>query len=459
MTIITSSISLISGGASGTVFLSPITLNTATKTITIAPGSGILPLSGDGVTGQALYSALKILWKNNTSYIKLPFPMVAITPEQFEIYNGWSFADNTTRKALRTCGWAERNSSGNVTAMYAGIISLGSLGSTDQAYYQQVGSTTAATSFTFPGPINEAIQIISDPTGTGSYSGGFDNRAYLKLFARVQGKTYSSAALSDIGVISLTYICNRFPLANSADLKIADTDAIVVSNTATYGGITINYYSTPQSRTIGGTSYNFNTIISGNSQTAEAIYTKVQYLLRQTTNINSGTGTQLGNISNALLSFVGNNLSTANGVYIDAFNSNDTNRITFTDNTGTGRTFPFVAAGNILFNTNLVNDSSAVYEMFFTTNPAGNFGTSSAVVVQDASGTNIAGNVGGLATIPFSFNYDSNVQGGRTASVDASVTVVAIGLTTGQYVSQTATITRATGQNISLVSALERVYN
>jgi hypothetical protein len=58
-----------------------------------------------------------------------------------------------------------------------------------------------------------------------------------------------------------------------------------------------------------------------------------------------------------------------------------------------------------------------------------------------------------------SFAYDSNVQGGRSAGTDAAVTIVAIGLSTGQYVSTTATITRTTGQNISLVSSLERNYS
>ena len=36
---------------------------------------------------------------------------------------------------------------------------------------------------------------------------------------------------------------------------------------------------------------------------------------------------------------------------------------------------------------------------------------------------------------------------------------MAIGLNTAQYVSATATIGRATGQNISLVAPLERNYN
>jgi hypothetical protein len=97
--------------------------------------------------------------------------------------------------------------------------------------------------------------------------------------------------------------------------------------------------------------------------------------------------------------------------------------------------------------------------MFFTTNPGGDFGTSSAILVDNNSGTDISGNVSGSATVSWDFDYDNNVQGGRTAATDAAVTVVAIGLNTGQYVSTTHTITRSTGQTISLVSPLERNYD
>ena len=68
-----------------------------------------------------------------------------------------------------------------------------------------------------------------------------------------------------------------------------------------------------------------------------------------------------------MLTFVGDTLRTSDGVYIDTFQAVDTNRIEFTDVSGTVRTFPFVAAGNINFNSNLQNDISASYWMFFTT--------------------------------------------------------------------------------------------
>jgi hypothetical protein len=456
--IISDPTNLITGGDTGTAFAAPISINTATKVITIAPGSGILPSTADGVTGQAFFSALKLLWKNSSTYIKLPFPMEGITPESFEFISGWTLADLTTRKALRTCGWAEKNTSGAVTARWAGVVSLGALGATDQPYYQQIDATGAAVNFTFPGPVNEAVQVLSDPNGDGVYTDGFDRRGYFTLFAREQQKIYASAVLNDIGVTSMSTIAYRFPLANYDDLKVLTSDSGVVAAPTIYGSVTATYYTTDQVRNIGGSNYNFRVIIDGNGKTAEQIYTKIQYLLRQNVDIDTGAGTSIGKVANSLLRFVGDTLITTNGVYIDNFNANDTNRLKFTDTTGAERQFPFVAAGSILFNTNLSTDPAAVYRMYFATNPLGNYGTTNAVLVKDSLGNDIAGLITGNTSVSFSFNYDSNVQGGRTPGVDVDVVLVAIGLTTGTFVSTTGTITRSIGQNFSLVSAIDRVY-
>ena len=92
--------------------------------------------------------------------------------------------------------------------------------------------------------------------------------------------------------------------------------------------------------------------------------------------------------------------------------------------------------------------------MFF----AGGYGTAAFEIVDDAFGAPIAFDVGGQAAIPFSFAYDNNTQGGRTAGTDADVVVVALGTDGAQYVRATATIGKATGQNISLVAPLERNF-
>lgn len=296
--------------------------------------------------------------------------------------------------------------------------------------------------------------------------------------------------------------------------------------------------------------------------TAEEIYEKVQWSLRQLTDIDAESVTSvIGRTADALLFFVGDALTAGSitaapanpngggtGVIIEGFDSNDTNRLTFVDNGGTARTFPFVAAGTINFNPNLVSDSMGMYWMYFTntaeaTNtgfgisaPSGNVATldssttdldsgeftlsvgeyivlsgftnvennglfqvstagaggagpwtagitkvngdtlvveaasasvtleldpldsPDAILVDNNAGSDITGTIG-ASSVGFDFDYDNNVQGGRTAATDAKVTIRAIGLETAQSIETSGTITRATGLVFSLVSSLERNYS
>jgi hypothetical protein len=457
-------------------------INTSTKRIKLVE-VGDLNDTGvqneNGVTLKALYSFLKEEWRNDThgkNLAAFDFPMVPITDESFELVSGWDFENDTARGFIRDAGWTVKNTSGNTTAMYAGIIGLGSIESNDQLYYQQV-SGGAASNVLLTGQVNQAVQILRDDDGDGVYAEGsdFDRRSYFKLFAREQSQLYDSATLSDIGVSQMSAQAYRFPLATGADLKISaddvdiDADSNNVADVAPYDGMSITYYASPQIRSIGGVNRNFGIIIDGNGGTAEQIYEFVQWSLRRTTDIDAGAGSLIGKIADELLEFVGDTLKTKNannpagggtGVFIDDYQTVDVNRLVFRDNTATERTFPYVAALTINFGDNLKNDASAKYWVYFTTLPgAGNdFGESGALLVDDNAGADMTGDVSGAASVALTFDYDGNVQGGRTAGTDADITVVGIGLSTGQYVKATGTISRSTTNSVSLVAALERNY-
>jgi len=82
-----------------------------------------------------------------------------------------------------------------------------------------------------------------------------------------------------------------------------------------------------------------------------------------------------------------------------------------------------------------------------------------AIIVDDNAGADIAGAIGALQ-IAWTFDYDGNVQGGRTAATDASVILRAIGSDQAQFAESAAsTIVRAVGQTITALSAQERNYN
>jgi hypothetical protein len=153
-------------------------------------------MDDEGVTFQALYSFSKEEWKDDAFLIKFDFPFIAITPEQFEIQDGWSWYDDVvtpagetgrrTREMLRTAGWEEFDpQNGSLTnKIYSGIISLGTFEATDGegfAYFQQGSDntdTTAPTNFVFEGPVNEGVlvydynfgntSIFTNGTGTGN---------------------------------------------------------------------------------------------------------------------------------------------------------------------------------------------------------------------------------------------------------------------------------------------------
>lgn len=448
--------------------------------------------SDAGVSLQTLYSFIKEEWKNDNNLIKFPFPMISITSEQFEFINGWNLSGSAELSSSGTStvaldpsashwlvkdgGWAviDPNTGAN-SEEWMNITTLGAFddSTVDQAYFVQIDPTNDAnyllaipSASVFPGEVNQGIQIYA--------TASFDYRDYFNIFLREESKTYANYdLLAEQNLTALTYRKYALPLANGNDLKVTSSDAGIdpdqdgVPNFAPYSGMSITYYTSSQARTIGGTPYNFDVIIDGNQGTAEQIYEFVQFSLRQQIDIDAGdnyTGKR-GEVQGDLLQFIGDTLRTEQGVYIDDFQSADTNRIEFVDNTGTVRTFPFVAAGTLLFNDNLQNDANAIYKVFFTNDDTGDntgrdFGTQNAIILeQNTAGNLLTGSVATSASVAFDYDYDNNIQRGTDSSgSDVPFTAVALGLGTAQYVVTTGTITRAVGQTVNFVAALERNY-
>ena len=464
-------------------------------------GSSLVPPlssgSDSGVTFQCLYSFCKEQWKAQADLIKIPFPIISITKNQFDLVNSWDFESDQSRYYVRDAGWSVQSASVTL-GEWVGIQTLGTLGTTDQVYYQQSSSLEPATNFVMSGSVNQAIKQFE--------SGSYDKRYLTKIYVREWGKTYDDASIQgDLSIATQEYVLYSLPLTNATDLDIQETNESSAS-VSPYTEVTSSYlsgsyfnawtngtnfpagtvvsssdgrwYITNTGGTTNGTSVGDDTGITdwlawtaanggGERQIGSAYYPfniMVDHLLILHAERLLDDGTQdatphIGKVSDLLLKFLGPTLITSNGVYVDNFQDADTNSIDFYDVSGTVHRFPFVAAGTINFNDNLQNDVSASYWMFFTSVPSGTYGSSSAVIVEDNSSLPITGSVGGLPSVSFTFDYDNNVQGGRTAAADADITVVAVGLNTAQYVSTTATISRSKVNVVTLVSALERNYS
>lgn len=485
-----------------------LTVDTSAKTFTLNVAGNLV--AKDGVTIQSLYSKFVDLWLTD-SYNKYPFPMYTIDALSGQFifgfdggsYSGWKPSNDATRQRMRDGGWSEYSSGGTLNREYVGIVSLGEVSTDAQLYYQRSLAGTA-TNFTFTDEVNEGIQVYGDAS-----NGNYDTRTYFKGYVREQGKLYTDSILADTGKIATgAYLVNLL-LSNADDLKIQAPDSGMTASP--YSAITVTYItgsgytvaaaqaytlnhvvqdaagrwaicSSPGTlnaagalnytnnggtgtfiaysgeRIIGGSYYAFNKVITGNTASAEDIYTKTQYLLRQSGDIDSGPGSVVGKTADLLLGFVGDTLITETGVYIDQYDADDINRLVFTDVGGVERTEPFTATGSLNFNSFLTAGGTGYYRMYFTDLPGAlDYGQSGALTVDDASSVDIAGTISS-ASIPFTFAYDTNSQGSRTPATDAAVTIVAGNAGSAKPVVTTYTITRATGQGISLVAEQDRAY-
>lgn len=418
----------------------------------------------DGVSIQALYSKFIDLW-TLASYQDSPFPMYTIDAlsGQFQFgtdgatYSGWKPLNETTRQRLRDGGWSEFNGSGVLARQYVGIVSLGVVSVGSQLYYQKTNGGTAA-NFTFTDAANEGIQVYGDIAADATTT-TFDNRTYFKGYVREYQKKYKDSVLADTGKTGTGANLVNLLLSNEDDLKITANDTAMT--TGIYAGITVAYYTANQTKTIGGSGYPFKIIVTNTTGTLEQVYTKVQYFLRQNSNINTGgtDGTKIGKIQSSLMNFVGDELQCSQSVFIDNILPADLNRVTFIDANAIGRTFPYASAGVINSNANLTSGGTGYYRMFFTTLPGAlnDYGESGAVTVNDKDGVPITGTISG-GVINFTFDYDGNVQGGRTPGTPANVTVVAGNPGKGKPVVSTGVIDRSKAISISLVAETDRAY-
>ncbi len=438
-----------------------ITFNFAAKTfdyIASADGSttgGLI--AKDGVDGNALWSKFVDLWATPT-YKPYPFPMNKIDNRSGQYVfgkdpggtpNGWKPGSDATRQMIRNAGWSEYSNAGVLNRQYFGAVLQGSVSAGSQCYFQKT-STGAAIDYTFTDLPNEAIQVFGDAA-----NGSFDNRTFFKSFNRTYGYTFDDVSLTDISETATGAYKLPFGINTSADLnlKADDTDILLTP----YDTCTIKYDTTVTNITIGAGSYPFKKHITHTNLTRFQIYTKMQYLLRQGTDINTaGTGGIVtGKTADLICWFVGPTLYTkAFFTPLDA----DLNDIVFIDDNGFERVFPYASAGTLNFNSNLTSGGTGYYTLYYTTTPAGDdFGEGTAVIVKDKNNTDITGTISS-ASIPFSFDFSSNTQGGYAGGSNRNVTLVWGNPGVAKPGVSTGTIIESKGISISAVAESDPSY-
>ena len=442
-----------------------IVINEPARTIQLLQAGGLV--FKDGVTMQAVYSFLVDAWATPAKQDS-PFPAYALDnlSGQYQLgtdgtsFSGWTFADDATRNSIRDAGWSEYSAAGVLLQQFSGFVGLGAVNTGAQPYYH-LNATDAPTDFPFADQFNVGVKVFGDAT-----HGSFDKRTYAKTFCREYGKKFKSSVLADTGATATGANKQNFLISNEDDLKIlgllgavqATGDAAMAG--APYSGISVGYYTANQTRMVNSVSCNFKIIIEGNGATLEQIYAKVQYLLRQATDINVGgtAGAKIGKIQSDLLAFVGDTLVTSQSVYVDNIQTADSNRIEFYDDSNTKRTNPYTAAGTMNFNSVLVGAGSSYRLMYTAPAGAGNdFGEAGAITVKNSANADITGTIS-ASSIGFDFDYDGSTAGG-TAGTDKAVTLIGIKPGTGKYAVATGTLTRSKGISLSLVAETDRVYS
>jgi hypothetical protein len=243
--------------------------------------------------------------------------------------------------------------------------------------------------------------------------------------------------------------------------------------------------------------YDLNNGGASPGATKEIAYEYAQYQLREATDINAGANTnRKGNIADPLVFFVGSTLNTysdttiPSAVVLDDIADTDVNNVQYNEAVlVTGRTnrihlAPTVVTVTVDFNPNLSGDVDSIFKAYYTTGvgaqSGSDFGSPDALVVQKVSGgvtsdvgsdvsnniPNTGVNFGGVGNISsgsrYSFNYaftadatNGRATGGSAAPVN--ITIVGLGLETGQYVITSGDIT-SSGGSFSLVAPLERNF-
>lgn len=461
-----------------------ITIDTTARTFTLIQAGNLV--AKDGVTLQALYSKFIKLWET-AAYNQFPFPMYAIDAKsgQFEFgfdgsrYSDWRPANDTTRNMLRDGGWNEyqaagtpdiagTSATGDLARRYVGIVSLGNVSEGAQLYYQTVDADGGQTNFVYTDEANQGVQVYGDATVDATTT-TFDTQTFFKAFCREEGFTYASSTLADTAQTGTGAYTVNVLLSNSTDLNIVNTDAeITGAQAATYANIDVSYYTVSQAIDINSPSddFDFRIIVDGDNKTLQQIYTKVQYLLRQNSDINSAVtnsiGTVTGQTADALMYFVGPDLYCSTSVFIQNLRAQDVNNVFFFDQGGTQRTYNYSASLSLNFNSFLTSGGTGYYTVYITDSEVGanDYGTATAIILDKTDGSDIAGAITS-STLNFSVAYDTNSQGGRVGSSsgpDIPITVVAGNKGVAKPVVVSGLIERTKTNSVTLTAEQDRAY-
>lgn len=291
----------------------------------------------DGVQGLTFVSKMVDLW-DTTDLDKYDPAFTSIEPRAKSVasINGWEWHDTNTFNAIRDTALETRVSKTSAAVKICALLrsTANSHAPTDQIKYWYSGDAeiTAPNAFVMTGYANQLVLIYD-------YNGGtpIDKRGTWYTRLAEEGKTIV------METHSLNY-AEIYPIsaANAIDPKLIVSDVTIAA-----GGIFANIdfnldVDSVYSGTVNGTPYNFYGFVDGDGKTNEAVHQKLNYLWRQSTNVNSdGTGpVKRGDKQPPISSFSGDAFTLKS--YLTNYNSSQRNYLTLVDLTSTNRAWPAI---------------------------------------------------------------------------------------------------------------------
>lgn len=340
------------------------------KTYQFAEAGGLSFI--DGVQGIVLASELVDMW-DTLDLDKYDRPFTSIEPRAKSLasLNGWEPHDLDTQNAIRDTALEIRDSATAAARKIYALWRSGDLDeSTDQFYFwpSSDAALTAPTGAVMTGYINQLFLIYdADGADNRNTNGGI---TWFTRCAEV-GKTI----VMQEHVVSYAEIM-PVSAANAIDPKLVASD-VTIGAGGIYANIDITNATLDYSGDVDGTPYDFDILIEGDSQLNQTVHEKVNYLLRQPTDINqSADEVMRGDKQWPITSFSGE-VFTIQG-YLANFNSAQRNDLRVVDVNSITRQWPSIM-------TLIVNAAAIAIGGTFSIFHSDTYGTNDAVYFQNES--------------------------------------------------------------------------
>lgn len=399
------------------------------------------------------------------------------TDASFKFAGAYEFVNSrkpegSDREKIRGSGWVERALDNGVDRIYFGGRSLGNVESGSQPYYQ-LASGGAPSDFAKAGAVDEAVQVYGDTgnTPTDSGAGNFDTRTYYAMSVRTFGYNYDRKTLTDSGLSQADGYAAGFALAESLHLTTnaySLADVYGGSQIAPWTGMSLEELDTPQSETgFNEADGNFTWVLHNTNNASlneciaflDALAQTDNDINAHATNVTNGKRVGTWYSYDAQGRIVTRSGTGSGGLFIENVPTADQQRVVFTDDASGTKTYPFQVQVEIDPGANAIADANAWYHVYYLDGSgAADYNTSGAVTVQDASSSDVKGNVatdvsGGR--IIFTYDYDGNTQAGLSAGADKVIVVVVEGDGGATQQKVEATITRDAVVRITCAPGIE----